>query len=110
MNFKLRMAIMMSDLNEFVKVSIEEIPFHDAPVMYVGVLGILAWIAVLLRLYTRTRILRSLGWDDYTMVMALVSKTLRTIEKADMRQLAVLYHLRNLLCVAPCDDHWKDCS
>lgn len=42
----------------------------------VGVLWALctiSWIIVLLRLYVRTFVRRNLGWDDYTIVAALVS-------------------------------------
>ena len=32
-----------------------------------------ALLMVLLRMYTRTRIVRSIGWDDWIMVPAIVS-------------------------------------
>lgn len=37
-----------------------------------SVFGTLSWIAVSLRLWTRLSIVKNLGWDDKTMVVALV--------------------------------------
>jgi hypothetical protein len=73
----------LNDLNQVIKIPIEDIPFHNTPIYYVGILGILAWVTVALRIYTRTFILRSPGWDDYTMVVALV----RHEANNDMRML-----------------------
>lgn len=33
----------------------------------------LSFVSVLLRVYTRTRIVKAFGWDDFFMVAALVS-------------------------------------
>jgi hypothetical protein len=60
------------DVND-LKIPSGILDFDNAPSYYVGILGTVAWIAVGLRIYTRSRILRSMGWDDYTMILALVS-------------------------------------
>jgi hypothetical protein len=38
-----------------------------------GSFGILAWISVSLRCYVRLKLVKSFGWDDGLMVVALVS-------------------------------------
>ncbi|KAF2703150.1 hypothetical protein K504DRAFT_451904 [Pleomassaria siparia CBS 279.74] len=52
------------------------IPLANRPsTMYGTVLPfhIIAWIAVISRLYTRFRIVREPGWDDYTIIMAALT-------------------------------------
>jgi hypothetical protein len=48
------------------------VPYNNIPIVLVGVLGALAWLTVGLRVFTRIYLIRGLGWDDATMVLALV--------------------------------------
>ncbi|KAL1304819.1 hypothetical protein AAFC00_003747 [Neodothiora populina] len=38
---------------------------------------VVAWISTALRFWTRTMIIRSLGWDDYTMLLTMISFTVQ---------------------------------
>jgi len=42
---------------------------HDVGVSFI----ILTWIFVLARMYVRTRVLKAVGKDDYTLLLAMVS-------------------------------------
>jgi hypothetical protein len=59
-------------------VPIERVPRrHSTSILTVCAvfLGI-AWITVVLRLWTRAKIVRAVGWDDGWMLVAIVSQTL----------------------------------
>jgi hypothetical protein len=52
---------------------IQRVSTSNLPIFLVAVLGTLSWLIVGLRIFTRAYILRSFGWDDATMIIALVS-------------------------------------
>jgi hypothetical protein len=54
-----------------VIIPIGKVPVNNV-VALVSVLGSLSCVTVSLRVYTRTRILQSFGWDDTLMIIALV--------------------------------------
>ena len=45
-----------------------------ATLIVTAVLLPLSWVTILLRVYTRARILKSIGWDDWCMVASGVSQ------------------------------------
>jgi hypothetical protein len=55
-------------------VPLDEIPYShmEALVTTSAVCLFLAWTATILRFWTRAYIVGSVGWDDWTMLMALV--------------------------------------
>ena len=55
-----------------VIIPIGQVP-HLQIVVLVTIIGSIACVAVGLRIWTRTVILKSFGWDDILMIVALVS-------------------------------------
>jgi len=53
------------------------VPRSDLPIVLVAVLGSICWMLVALRVFTRSVILKRLGWDDYTMIITLVKQSWR---------------------------------
>ncbi|KAK2044501.1 hypothetical protein LZ31DRAFT_541807 [Colletotrichum somersetense] len=67
----------------------EGLPFENRKVTIVGLIAtflVLAWICVGLRVYTRVCVVRTPGWDDFVVVIALVGPQTRDIA-SDIRRL-----------------------
>jgi hypothetical protein len=55
-----------------IRIPIQRIPRSEAPIALIFIFLGLSWITVGLRMWTRRWIMRSTGWDDRVMVVALV--------------------------------------
>jgi hypothetical protein len=66
------MSLFDPALQDEITVPIDMVPHSNIPIVLVGVLGAVAWFAVGLRIFTRAYLIRSFGWDDATMIIALV--------------------------------------
>lgn len=59
---------------------IEQVPKCTSTVVVVSVFLSISWLTVVLRFWTRIRIVRNLGWDDYVMGITLVCRTVVAVE------------------------------
>ncbi|KAL9120685.1 MAG: hypothetical protein Q9187_002753 [Circinaria calcarea] len=75
-----------------------ELDRGPAPLVLAWTLGSTATIIVVLRLYVKTCLRHSLGWDDYTMVIALITSIIDNALFTKMFQAGVGRHI---FCVTP---------
>ena len=52
---------------------IESTPSNSPTVIVVAIFLTLSWVAVVARMFVRVHMLKSFGWDDFAMILALVS-------------------------------------
>jgi hypothetical protein len=55
-----------------IQIPIAQVPGTHTPEVLVGLLGALSWLIVGFRIFTRIFLIRSFGWDDAAMIVALV--------------------------------------
>jgi hypothetical protein len=63
-------------MQDAISIPINNVQYSNTPLILVGVLGALAWLTMGLRIFTRTYLIRSFGWDDAAMIVALVCRSL----------------------------------
>jgi hypothetical protein len=64
-------------------VRIDRVAPTDLPVVLIAVLLSICYIAGILRVWARGYILRTLGWDDLAMLVALVSEVRVSLRNLD---------------------------
>jgi hypothetical protein len=80
--------------NKQLVISMDLVKPDCTPIVLSAIFASLCWTVVGLRLFSRAFILKKLGWDDYTMALALVSLLLfRTSHHFTDTQLASFYSL-----------------
>jgi hypothetical protein len=66
-----------------VQIPISMVDGSHTSIVLVTILGTFSWLIVGCRIYTRIFLIRSFGWDDATMIVALVCLSSTTIESSN---------------------------
>lgn len=76
-------------------------------ILLFSILTISSWVAVLLRCYTRIKLVRFWGWDDTLTVVALVSLKIISCCGVSTDQQSADVHSRDYLRSYLCFNHWR---